>query len=59
MDDQGPEWCENNIEIILDWLSEEANNRKLGGVFFRPAVKLVVQRAIAKAKKDEAAGTCG
>jgi cephalosporin hydroxylase len=59
MDDQGPEWCENNIEIILDWLSEEANNRKLGGVFFRPAVKLVVQRAIAKAKKDQAAGNCG
>jgi hypothetical protein len=59
MDLQGPQWCRDNIETILDWLNEEATKRNLGGLFFRPAVKLVVQRSIAKAEKDEAAGNCG
>ena len=59
MDTQGPQWCRDNLETILDWLHEEANKRNLGAVFFRPAVKLVVQRAINKAEKDQKAGLCG
>ena len=59
MDGQGAKWCRENIETILDWLQEEANKRELGGLFFRPAVKLVVQRAISRAEKDEKAGVCG
>lgn len=59
MDAQGPQWCKDNIETILDWLYEEANKRNMGGLFFRPAVKLIVQRAISKAEKDEKAGLCG
>ena len=58
MDQQGIAWCKDNIETILDWLNEEATKRELGGLFFRPAVKLMVQRAIAKAEKDEAKGLC-
>jgi hypothetical protein len=59
MDSMGVQWNKDNIETILDWLNEEATKRNLGSLFFRPAVKLVVQRAIAKAEKDQAAGNCG
>jgi hypothetical protein len=58
MDSMGVQWNKDNIETILDWLNEEATKRNLGSLFFRPAVKLVVQRAIAKAEKDEANGLC-
>jgi hypothetical protein len=59
MDLQGVQWNKDNIETILDWLHEEATKRDLGALFFRPAVKLMVQRAISKAERDEANGLCG
>jgi hypothetical protein len=59
MDAEGPKWCRENVELILDWLNEEATKRNLGSFFVRSVVKLVVLRAISKAEKDEAAGLCG
>jgi hypothetical protein len=50
MDQQGIEWCENNVDIIIGWLKEEANNRKLP--FINAAGKLLVKRAISNAKRN-------
>lgn len=49
MDAMGPEWCENNIETILDWLKEEAAKRK--SPFIKAGAKLIVKRAIKRSKK--------
>jgi len=48
MNDKGVDWCENNIEIILGWLSEESKKRRIP--FIESLAKLVVKRAIRQAK---------
>lgn len=55
----GPQWCRENIEEILDKLHEQAKARKMEKLFIRPAVKLMVFRAIRAAEKQIAAGNCG
>ena len=55
MDDNGIEWCEQNIETILDWLEEEAKKRPIvGKLFVRAIAKLIIERAIANARTAEA-----
>lgn len=49
MDKQGPEWCRKNLELIVDWLGEEAEKRSLP--FSRIAGKLLVKLAIHNAEK--------
>jgi hypothetical protein len=49
MNINGCEWCNNNIETILDWLKSEADRRKLP--FIRAGARLVVKRAIKNAEK--------
>ena len=51
MDQNGIEWCENNIDTIVEWLREEATKRKLP--FIDAAGKLLVKRAISNAKKKK------
>lgn len=60
MDINGPEWCKENIETILDWLQEEADKRAADGSlkipFVRLGARMMVKRAIRnaeKAKRDE------
>ena len=48
MNDNGLDWCENNQNIILDWLKEEALKRKLP--FFRYAAKKMLHLAIYRTK---------
>ena len=50
MDGNGIEWCENNIDIIVGWLREEATKRNLP--FIDYAGKLLVLKAIKNAKRD-------
>lgn len=50
MDENGIEWCENNIDTIVTWLREEATKRKLP--FVDMAGKILVKRAIKNAKKN-------
>lgn len=50
MDEQGPEWCEQNMDEIIGWLREEAEKRKLPFVDF--AGRLLVKKAIANARKN-------
>lgn len=44
-----PGWCEQNIDIIVGWLREEAAKRKLP--FFDMAGRILVRRAISNARK--------
>lgn len=58
MDFMGPDWCEQNLDMIIEWLREEAVSRQKEHLFFRPAVSLMVKRAISKARKDLRTGKC-
>lgn len=51
MDEKGVQWCKDNIEVIVGWLREEAEKRKLP--FVDMAGRLLVKRAISLAEKDE------
>ena len=50
MDNNGIEWCENNIDTIIEWLKEEATKRKLP--FIDMAGRMLVKKAISNAKKN-------
>jgi len=49
MDARGVEWCEQNIEVIVGWLREEAGKRGLP--FVDMAGTALVKLAIRKAKR--------
>lgn len=49
MNENGPEWCENNMDTIIGWLKEEATKRKLP--FVETVARLMVKRAISKSKR--------
>lgn len=53
MDDRGPDWCEQNIDMIVGWLEEEAKSRKIP-LFSRVAARMLVKKAIRLARKDAA-----
>lgn len=48
MNEKGVEWCENNIDTIVEWLKEEATKRNL--LFVEWAARLLVKRAIKLSK---------
>lgn len=51
MDRGGPDWCEQNMETILDWLEAEAKTRPLvGRLFSRTAARQIVKLAIRRAR---------
>lgn len=49
MNNRGPDWCAENIDMIVGWLREESERRKLPFVDF--AGKLLIQRAIKVSRK--------
>ena len=49
MNEQGPDWCEQNMDQILSWLEHEAKKRKMP--FVRFFAKMLVKRAIKKSRK--------
>jgi hypothetical protein len=52
MDERGADWCEANVEEIIDWLEEEAKNRPLvGRLFNRTAAGFLVRRCIRQARE--------
>jgi peroxiredoxin len=53
MDRRGSGWCEQNIDTILGWLEAEASRR--GMVYVRWLARFVVRRAIASARRADAA----
>jgi len=53
MDARGCDWCEANIDKIVEWLRQEAERQGAGGMFVAFAAKSLVRRAIAKARKSQ------
>lgn len=53
MDRYGPDWCERNLELITDWLEEEAKKRPLLKYAFNRTVvqRLLIKPAIRKARQ--------
>lgn len=49
MNEKGNDWCEQNIDIIVGWLKEEAKKRNLP--FIDAIGKLMVNRSIKKSRK--------
>jgi hypothetical protein len=49
MNEKGYEWCEQNIDTIVEWLKEEATKRKFP--FINTAGKILVKRAISLSKR--------
>jgi hypothetical protein len=43
MDENGPQWCRDNLETIVGWLREEAENRSL------PFIEFVARQAVLQA----------
>ena len=54
MDRNGPDWCEANIEMIVDVMRAEAKKRKLP--FTGIVARVLVRMAIRWARRDEKAG---
>lgn len=52
MDRYGADWCEKNVDIIVGWLRQEAERRKLP--FLDVVGKMLVRRAISNARKETA-----
>jgi len=50
MDRMGNDWCEQNIETIVEWLKEEASARGLP--FISTVGRMLVRRAISNARKE-------
>lgn len=53
MNEKGCDWCEANVDEIVGWLREEAQERGLP--FVDVVGRLLVRRAIANARRKEAA----
>lgn len=51
MDIRGCDWCEQNIDLIVGWLREEATKRGLP--FVDAAGRMLVRRAIANARRQD------
>lgn len=51
MNNNGCDWCENNIDTIVGWLREEAHKRNLP--FIDMAGKILVKKAIKNARKNQ------
>jgi len=50
MNAMGNDWCEENIETIVEWLKEEASARGLP--FISTVGRILVRRAISNARKE-------
>ncbi len=51
MDQNGVEWCEQNIDTISGWLHEEAQRANLP--FFAIGANVLIRRAIANSKRKQ------
>lgn len=49
MNEKGNDWCEENIDIIVGWLKDEAKRRGLP--FIDAAGKMLVNSAISQSRK--------
>ena len=51
MDHRGAEWCKQNVPKIVDWMHEEAKQRRLP--FSRRLAALLVKHAIKRSRNEQ------
>lgn len=51
MDKNGPDWCDQNVDVIVGWMEEEAKLRSFT-FFTRFAARMLVKKAIRLARRD-------
>ena len=51
MDQNGCDWCEQNLDTIVGWMREESARR--GVIFIEQGARFLAKRAIAKARRSE------
>lgn len=49
MDEEGPQWCRDNADLIVGWMQEEAKQRGLP--FIKFGAKLLLMQAIISTEK--------
>lgn len=49
MNEKGPDWCEQNLPVILSWLREESEKRHLP--YIESVASLIVKRAIKTSRR--------
>lgn len=49
MDQRGPDWCKQNLDTIVGWLKEEADERRLP--FVARLGRVIIKRAIYNSRK--------
>lgn len=49
MNEKGNDWCEQNVETIMEWMKEESIKR--GIPFIATAARIMVNKAISKSRK--------
>lgn len=50
MNEKGADWCEQNIDTIVEWLREESEKRKIP--FVKTVAKYFVKKAISSSRKE-------
>jgi hypothetical protein len=55
MDKVGIEWCEQQFDLVIEWLREGASDLKVP--FIETAARVLLKRAIANAKRNRDSGT--
>ena len=51
MNEQVPDWCVENIEVIIGWLSDEHNHQRIRMPFLNTVAVIMVRTAIKRSRK--------
>ncbi len=51
MDERGADWVDENTELVVSWLEEEARDRKIP-LFSKLAARMLVKKAVRLARKS-------
>ena len=55
MDEKGNNWVEANIDMVADWLGEEAKKRRIH--FLKAGAKILIRKAISNSRKKQKAAS--
>ena len=55
MDEKGNNWVEANIDMVADWLGEEAKKRRIP--FLKAGAKILIRKAISNSRKKQKAAS--
>ncbi len=53
MNEQGPDWCVKNIEVVTGWLKDEYNHQRIRIPFLKSVTVIMIRTAIKRARKKD------